>query len=118
MGSPTMWFEVAARDQPAMKQFYAGLFDWELVDMEEMPYATVQSNGSGIPGGIGAAAPGQDGHVTFYVEVDDVGSALSKAESMGGSQVMEPTAIPKGEIALFADPEGHVVGLMHMNGAA
>lgn len=118
MGNPTMWFEVAARDHGAMKDFYASLFDWELVDMEEMPYATVQANGAGIPGGIGAAPEGQDGHVTFYVEVDDVGAALGKVESMGGSRVMEPTAIPKGEIALFADPEGHVVGLMHMNSAA
>jgi predicted enzyme related to lactoylglutathione lyase len=118
MGNPTMWFEVAARDQPAMKGFYAGLFDWEMVDMEEMPYATVQSNAAGIPGGIGAAPEGQDGHVTFYVEVDDVAAALAKAESMGGNRVMEPMQIPKGEIALFADPEGHVVGLMHMNGAA
>ena len=31
---------------------------------------------------------------------------------------MEPMDIPSGQIALFADPEGHVVGLMNMNGAA
>lgn len=117
MGSPTMWFEVAARDQKAMKDFYAGLFDWEPVDVEGMPYSIVEPTGAGIAGGIGAAPEGQEGHVTFYVEVDDVASALSKAESMGGSRVMEPMSVPKGEIALFADPEGHVVGLTRMNGA-
>lgn len=118
MGNPTMWFEVAAKDHEAMKGFYSGLFDWQLTDMEEMPYATVAANGEGIPGGIGAAPPGQEGHVTFYVEVDDIPASLARAESLGGSRVLEPTDIPSGQIALFADPEGHVVGLMHMNDAA
>lgn len=118
MGNPAMWFEVCGRDHEAMKGFYSGLFEWKLTDMEGMPYATVESSGQGIPGGIGAAPEGQDGHVTFYVEVDDLEASLAKAESLGGSRVLEPTDIPSGQIALFADPEGHVVGLMQMNGGA
>ncbi len=118
MGNPTMWFEVCGKDLQAMKGFYSGLFDWKLTDMEEMPYATVDSEGQGIPGGIGVAPEGQDGHVTFYVEVDDIRASLAKAESLGGARVLEPTDIPSGQIGLFADPEGHLVGLMHMNGSA
>ena len=118
MGNPTMWFEICGKDHQAMKDFYTGLFDWKLTDMEEMPYATVDSEGQGIPGGIGVAPEGQDGHVTFYVEVDDLEASLAKAESLGGSRVVEPTDIPSGQIALFTDPEGHLVGLMHMNRAA
>lgn len=117
MGNPTMWFEVAAKDRESMKGFYSGLFDWQLNDMEAMPYTGIDTGGEGIPGGIGQAPEGHDGHVTFYVQVDDVAAALAKAESLGGAQVMEPTDIPSGKIALFADPEGHVVGLMNMNGA-
>jgi len=117
MANPTMWFEVAARDRDSMKGFYSGLFDWRLQDMDEMQYSVVESEGKGISGGIGQAPDGNDGHVTFYVEVDDVEADLAKAESLGGSRVMGPTPIPRGEIGLFADPEGHVVGLMHMNGA-
>jgi predicted enzyme related to lactoylglutathione lyase len=116
MGNPTMWFEVAAKDRESMKGFYSGLFDWKLNDMEAMPYTGVDTGGEGIPGGIGQAPEGNGGHVTFYVQVDDVGAGLTKAESLGGSTVMGPTAIPSGEIGLFADPEGHVVGLMNMNG--
>lgn len=118
MGNPTMWFEVCGKDHEAMKSFYSGLFDWQLTDMEEMPYSTVAANGQGIPGGIGVAAEGQDGHVTFYVEVDDLEASLAKAESLGGKRTLEPTDIPTGQIALFTDPEGHLVGLMHMNGGA
>jgi predicted enzyme related to lactoylglutathione lyase len=117
MGNPTMWFEVAARDREAMKGFYSGLFDWRLNDMEAMPYTGIDTGGEGIPGGIGQAPDGNDGHVTFYVEVDDVATSLAKAESLGASAVMGPMEIPSGEIALFADPEGNVVGLMRMDRA-
>jgi predicted enzyme related to lactoylglutathione lyase len=117
MGNPTMWFEVAARDREAMKGFYSGLFDWQLNDMEAMPYTGIDTGGQGIRGGIGSAGEGEDGHVTFYVEVDDVEAGLAKAESLGGTRVMGPMDIPTGKIGLFSDPEGHVVGLMNMNGA-
>jgi predicted enzyme related to lactoylglutathione lyase len=113
MGNPVMWFEVAAKDRESMKGFYSGLFDWKLSDMEEMPYTAIDAGGEGIPGGIGQAE-GHDGRVTFYVEVDDVEAGLAKAESLGGSRVMEPIDIPSGKIGLFADPEGQVIGLMTM----
>ena len=116
MGNPTMWFEVAAKDREAMKGFYSGLFDWKLTDMEAMPYTGIETGGQGIPGGIGQAE-GHEGRVTFYVEVDDVAAGLAKANSLGGSTVMEPIDIPSGQIGLFADPEGQVIGLMNMNGS-
>ena len=117
MGNPVMWFEVAGKDQQGLKDFYSRLFEWQLNDMEAMPYTGIETGDQGIPGGIGQAPEGNDGHVTFYVEVDDVAASLGQANSLGGSTVMEPTSIPSGEIALFADAEGHVVGLMNMNGA-
>jgi predicted enzyme related to lactoylglutathione lyase len=114
MGNPTMWFEVAAKDREAMKGFYSGLFDWKLTDMEAMPYTGIETGG-GISGGIGQAE-GHDGRVTFYVEVEDVEAGLAKAETLGGSRVMGPMDIPSGQIGLFSDPEGQVIGLMNMNG--
>ena len=48
----------------------------------------------------------------YYVEVDDAQKYLDRAVSMGGSVVMPVTEIPSHvTIALFADPEGHVIGL-------
>jgi uncharacterized protein len=118
MGNPTMWFEVAARDREALKGFYSGLFEWKLDDMEAMPYTTVDTGGEGIPGGIGSAPEGHEGHVTFYVQVADVEAALDKAESLGGKREMGPMDIPSGKIALFADPEGNTIGLMDMTPAS
>jgi uncharacterized protein len=115
MGNPTMWFEVAGKDHGALKDFYSTLFDWKLTDMEGMPYATVDTGGDGIPGGIGQTPDGKS-HVTFYVEVEDLEVALGKAEGLGGSRIMGPTDIPSGQIAMFADPEGHQIGLMTTTG--
>jgi predicted enzyme related to lactoylglutathione lyase len=51
--------------------------------------------------------------VTFYVEVDDLAKALEQIESAGGRTIQPPMDVPNGpSIALFADPEGHVVGLV------
>ena len=113
MPNPTTWFEVAGKDYPALKAFYASLFDWKFNDMEEMPYSTVDATDGGIPGGVGAAPEGHPGHVTFYVQVDDIEAALSKAESLGGKRGMGPIDLPGGtKIALFTDPEDHEIGLM------
>jgi uncharacterized protein len=116
MGNPTMWFEVAGKDLQALKGFYSQLFEWQITDMDAMPYATIDTGGDGIPGGIGAAPNGDSGHVTFYVRVDDLEAALAKAEELGGKRTMGPMDIPNGQIALLADPEGHQVGLMTQTG--
>jgi len=113
MGNPIMWFEVAGKDHEALKGFYSRLFDWKLTDMDTMPYTTIDAGGEGIPGGVGAAPEGHPGHVTFYVQVDDIDAALTKAEGLGGKRAMGPMDLPNGgQIALFTDPEGHEVGLM------
>jgi uncharacterized protein len=116
MGNPTMWFEVAGKDREAMKGFYSQLFDWKLSDMDGMPYSTIDTGGEGIPGGIGEAPEGDPGHVTFYVQVEDIEASLAKAEQLGATKLMGPMDIPSGQIALFADPEGHRIGLMTQMG--
>ena len=57
--------------------------------------------------------PGTDGggHVTFYVLTPDPQATLDKAVELGGRVVMPVTELPQVTIALFADPEGHVVGI-------
>jgi predicted enzyme related to lactoylglutathione lyase len=116
MANTVRWFEVAGKDHAGLKDFYAGLFDWKLNDMDGMPYSILEDAGDGIPGGIGATPEGSEGHVTFYVTVDDLEQSLSQAESLGGKRAMGPMDIPGGQIAQFTDPEGHLVGLMHMEG--
>jgi predicted enzyme related to lactoylglutathione lyase len=75
---------------------------------------TVLENQEGIGGGIGSAPEGYQGHVTFYVQVPDVGATLDQAERLGGSRMMGPDEVPGAGIVigLFSDPEGHVIGVM------
>ena len=68
--------------------------------------------GEGINGGIGPVNEGPN-RVTFYVQVDDLQAYLNQAARLGGKMVMPPTEIPNVvTLAMFADPEGNVIGLI------
>ena len=120
MGQPVVHFEVIGKDGQALQKYYAELFDWDIDTNNPMNYGLVNRddnlgpNGEGIGGGIGSGPEGHEGHVTFYVGVDDVEAALAKAESLGGTRVMGPHTMEEPPITLahFADPEGHVIGLV------
>lgn len=112
MPNPVIHFEVLGADADALQRFYAGAFDWQMQDVMDGGYYMVDA-GSGIKGGVGAAPQGTGGQVTFYVEVEDPAAALEKISKLGGKTIQEPMDVPNGPtIALFADPEGHVVGLV------
>ncbi|HEU4450760.1 MAG TPA: VOC family protein [Gaiellaceae bacterium] len=119
MGQPVVHFEVIGKDGEKLQRYYAELFGWQIDADNPMSYGIVQRDGNvnaegvGIGGGVGVGPDGYGGHVTFYVEVPDVEAALAKAESLGGTRMMGPETIMEGvELGQFADPEGHLVGLV------
>ena len=112
MGQPVVHFEVIGRDAGKLQGYYTELFGWEVDASNPMNYGLVA--GAGIGGGIGSGPDeSYEGHVTFYVEVPDVGAALEKAESLGGTRVFGPDEVPGADVVLgqFRDPEGHLIGL-------
>jgi uncharacterized protein len=114
MANPVGWFEVVGKDGAKLRSFYGELFDWQIAPTDGgMDYGVVAAAEKGIAGGIGATGDGE-GHVTFYVEVDDPAAYLAKAERLGGRTVQPPTDIPGFNltVAMLADPEGHLVGIM------
>ncbi len=114
MASPVTHFEVLGANAAELQRFYGEAFGWEMQDVMGGAYYMANPGAeNGISGGVGAAPDGGTGHVTFYVEVDDPAAALEKIARLGGKTVQEPMDIPNGPtIAMFADPEGHVVGLV------
>lgn len=113
MGSPVVHFDIIGPQAEALQAFYRDLFGWELNVLPDMGYALVDTmGGSGIRGGIGASR-GDAGHVTFYVASDDLQATLNKAEALGG-RITEPVVTLSGMVtlAMFADPEGHEVGVL------
>lgn len=113
MTQPVIHFEITASNRERAVEFYSQLFDWKTSMAPGFDYSLVEPAGNNsIGGGIGSAQSGQKPFVTFYVGVDDLQATLDKAESLGAKTILPPTPIPGiGACALFADPDGIVIGL-------
>lgn len=111
MGSKVIHFEVTGKDGPALQSYYSDLFGWKLDTNNPGGYGMTSADETGIVVGIGVAPQGP-GFVTGYVKVADINATLAKADSLGGHTIM-PKFSPDGsaQLALVADPEGHVIGL-------
>ena len=98
MPNPVIHFEVVGKDGNALREFYTNLFEWKIDANNPMNYGIVDTGGgSGIGGGVG----------------EDLQGTLDKAVSLGGKIVMPVTEIPNMvTLAQFADPEGHMIGLV------
>ncbi len=113
MAPEVVHWEVTGKDGAALQKYYGDLFGWEFNTDNPMNYGSVGSPEDGLTGGIGSAADGSPGMATFYVGVEDVAGYLEKATSLGGSVIVpEMQVMDQVIIGLFADPEGHVVGLV------
>jgi len=113
MAQPVVHWEVSVNDYAKGIEFYSKLFSWDFQKFEGADYSVVAAAGEkSIGGGIGPAQKGQKPTVTFYVQVDDLQAYLDKAESLGGKTIAPPTPIPGvGSSAMFADPDGNLIGL-------
>ena len=111
MSNPIVFFEVMGKDKAVLEDFYRTAFEWQL--NPAMDNYSLVSPGNGVNGGIGKVMDGGAGYATFYVEVDDIAQTLSRIEGRGGQKISGPDQVPNGPlIATFADPEGHVIGLV------
>ena len=112
MGNPIIHVEVVGKDGKALQQFFGTLFDWDIDTNLPGGYGMYRpENGQGVAGGIGAAQDGGPGQVTFYVRVPSIDDTLARVASLGGAVVMPKFSAGSATLALFADPEGHVIGL-------
>jgi len=113
MGDPVMNWEINSADPAKARKFYSDLLGWKMNFMPENNYTFVDtdSGGKGIGGGIGPQR-GPKPFVTFYVVVKDPDATLKKATAAGATVVFPATRVgPTTTIALFADPDGNVIGL-------
>lgn len=111
MADKIIHVEVVGKDGAALQRFYGDVFGWELDTNNPGGYGMLRQGD--LSGGIGATPDGAAGHVTFYVSTPDPAATLRRVEELGGRVIMPLTEVaPDTNVALFADPEGHVVGLM------
>ena len=105
-------FEIVGRDQSALQRYYSQLFGWRLNTDNPGGYGMTDPSQTGIVVGVGGTPDDSPGHVTGYVRVADIDAIVARVTELGGSVVM-PRFSPDGsaQLALVADPEGHVLGL-------
>ena len=110
MPNPVVHFEVVGSDGAKLQEFYGELFGWKINADNQMNYGIVDNGGQGINGGVGESPEGA--HVTWYVQVPSIDDHLKKAEEIGGKTVMARTEMDMVTMAMVADPEGNIVGLV------
>src|SRR5207248_9468420 len=107
---PVVHWEIEARDPEKIAAFYRELFNWNITDGAIMDIAA----------GIGGPEPGPAGHirgsdrsgVTLYIQARDIADTLAKAQTLGGSVVLERLQVPDGAtLAAITDPEGNPITL-------
>ncbi len=115
MGKPVVHFEIASANADKVKEFYKNIFGWKIDDNNPIHYGMVDtaSGGIGINGGLYQVEPGQSPGMLIYAAVEDTDVCLRQVVSQGG-RVIKPTEVVPGMVtfALFADPDGNVMGIV------
>ena len=113
---PCGMFEIIAKQQGVLMDFYTKVFGWRYRrGTEGFAYARFDVPGGAALGGIGQADPSMPGYApgrSFYLLVPDLRAALAAVEAAGGTCTMAPASADGYAFAMFADPEGNVVGLL------
>lgn len=112
-----VWFDLLSEDIDVARKFYTELFDWRIrADVNKGNYLTIH-NGSRTIGGI-VAHENRDPQVVESMwigslSVDDVDRAAAAVYKHGGTVLDGPLdVLPRGRMALVADPAGAVLALL------
>jgi len=100
-------FEITGHHADRLRPFYSNVFQWHADISDNPDYAPVDTHSISISGAIGVQERDRD-PVTIYIQTADIPGTLARIEAAGGRALEShpPT------FALFADPEGHVLGLI------
>ena len=111
MSHPVIHAEIRSADSDATRAFFSELFGWTYSDGAFPGYTFVDTGVDGaLPTAIGPLQGGNDA-VLFFVAVEDVAATLAHAEQLGGRTIQPPQEVPGVTFGVFADPQGHVVGV-------
>ena len=112
MAHPVVHAEIRSQDPDATRRFFADLFGWKIASEGAFPgYTFIDTGAQG--GTFVAISPRQstEDEVLFFVAVEDVEATLARAEQLGGSIVQPAQHVPGTSFGVFADAQGHRVGV-------
>ena len=111
MAHPVIHAEIRSTDPDSTRAFFGELFGWTYSDGAFPGYTFVDTGAEGaLPTAIGPLQGGTDA-VLFFVAVPDVEATLKRAEQLGGRTVQPAQSVPGVTFGVFADPQGHVIGV-------
>lgn len=111
MSHPVVHAEIRSSDPDATREFLGELFGWSYSDGAYPGYTFVASGTEGGPATAISPLQGTGDQVLFFVGVEDVAAALTQAEALGGSIVQPAQQVPGVSFGVFADPQGHQIGV-------
>ena len=104
----------ATKDIEASNAFYGALFGWKADDQGEKMghYTLMRKGGKTVAGNTKVMTQAQPSTWVTYVSVDDADATVDLAKKAGGIVFAEPMDVRDiGRMAVFADPEGAVIGV-------
>ena len=121
MAQPVVHLEIIGTDPAKLREFYSELFGWEFDTSAAISDSvseagnygfTEGSQGEPVPAGVGGGQ-GFVPQVLFYVGVDDVEDALTRAEGLGATRMVGPERVEGRDLVIgrFTDPEGNLIGV-------
>jgi predicted enzyme related to lactoylglutathione lyase len=112
MAHPVIHAEIRSEDPDATRQFLSDLFGWKVASEGGFPgYTFIDTGTEDGPAVAISPRQGPDDEVLFFVSVDDVAATLSRAEELGGTIIQPVQEVPGTSFGVFADAQGHKVGV-------
>jgi len=111
MSHPVVHAEIRSSAPDATRQFFADLFGWSYSDGAYPGYTFVAAGAEGGPPTAISPLQADADQVLFFVGVADVAATLDQAERLGGTIVQPAQQVPGVTFGVFADPQGHQIGI-------
>ena len=110
-GPAIVHIEFKSADFARTSAFYAKLFDWKTEHNASNSYMKADASGGPSSGWVRADLVQSPGPIAYLV-VDDLAAKLDEVEEAGGRVLVRSMPFAGGgEVGLFADPDGNVLGL-------
>lgn len=112
-----VWAELVTFDIPAAERFYTELFGWQFSD--DNGYRVAWQGDEPVAGLIYRERKNPQGKARWiaYISVKDMAATRSTLLAQGARAIEQPRKIDGlGELAVFADPENALFGVIHSSG--
>jgi predicted enzyme related to lactoylglutathione lyase len=111
MAAEIIHIEFKSANFARTSEFYAKVFDWQMEQNASASYMKLSGTGGPSSGWVRADLVQSPGPIA-YLPVDDLEATLNEVERAGGRVLVRSLPFAGGgEIGLFADPDGNVLGL-------